>query len=83
MPQRISKMNLDDVAIQAANRTTETGAVTGVVGWAAQVNWIGWAGFLVAVVGLLANLYYQRRRDRREQAESEARMAALRERRKL
>ncbi len=80
MPQRIYKMKLDDAAIVAANRTTETGAVTGVVGWAAQVNWIGWAGFLVAVLGLLANLYYQRRRDRREQAESEARLAALKER---
>ncbi|WFC66335.1 holin [Achromobacter denitrificans] len=80
MPQRIKGMKLDDAAILAANRTTEAGAVTGVVGWAAQVNWIGWAGVLVAVVGLLANLYYQRRRDRREQAESEARMAALRER---
>ncbi|MGS1006279.1 MULTISPECIES: holin [Achromobacter] len=73
-------MNLDDVAIRAASRTTDAGAITGVVGWAAQVNWIGWAGVLVAVVGLFANLYYQRRRDRREQAESEARMAALRER---
>lgn len=80
MPQRIKRMNLDDAAIRAASRTTDAGAVTGVVGWAAQVNWIGWAGVLVAVVGLLANLYYQRRRDRREQAESEARMAALRER---
>lgn len=80
MPQRIKRMNLDDAAILAANRTTETGALTGVVGWAAQVNWIGWAGVLVAVVGFLANLYYQRRRDRREQVESEARMAALRER---
>ncbi|ADP15418.1 holin [Achromobacter sp. K91] len=80
MPQRIKRMNLDDVAIRAASRTTDAGAITGVVGWAAQVNWIGWAGVLVAVVGLFANLYYQRRRDRREQAESEARMAALRER---
>ncbi|WP_454694038.1 holin [Achromobacter aegrifaciens] len=70
MSQRIIKMKLDGAAILAANRTTEAGAVTGVVGWAAQVNWIGWAGVLVAVVGLLANLYYQRRRDRREQAES-------------
>ncbi len=80
MPQSIKRMNLDDVAIRAASRTTDAGAITGVVGWAAQVNWIGWAGVLVAVVGLFANLYYQRRRDRREQAESEARMAALRER---
>lgn len=80
MPQRIREMKLDDAAIYTANRTTDVGAVTGVVGWAAQVNWIGWLGVLVAVIGLLANLYYQRRRDRREQAESDARMAALKER---
>lgn len=83
MPQRIKQMKLDDAAIYTANRTTEAGAVSGVVGWAAQVNWIGWLGFLVAVIGLLANLYYQRRRDRREQTESEARMAALREKCKV
>lgn len=79
MPRRILKMRVEDVAIQAANRTTEAGAVTGVVGWLASVNWIGWAGVLIALIGMLANLYYQRRRDRREQAEAEARIKALRE----
>lgn len=73
-------MRLDDTAIQVANRTTEAGAVAGVVGWAAQVNWIGWAGVFIAVLGLAANLYYQRKRDKREQSESEARLRALRDR---
>lgn len=47
----------------------------------AAVNWIGWAGVFIALLGLFANLYYQRRRDRREQAESEARLEALRRQR--
>ncbi len=80
MPQRIPKMKLDDVAISIANRTTEAGALTGVVGWLSQINWIGWAGVLIAACGLVANLIYQRRRDRREKALHAARMAALRER---
>lgn len=80
MPLRIIRMKMDDAAILAATRTTEVGGVAGVVGWAAQINWIGWAGFLVAVIGLLVNLHYQRRKDKREQIESEARMQALRDR---
>jgi len=68
MPQRNPQMKFDDAAITAANRTAEAGAVTGVVGWAASVNWIGWTGVLIALLGALANVYYQRRRDRRERA---------------
>lgn len=71
---------IDDAAITTATRTAETGAGVGLLGWATQVNWIGWLGVMIAAVGLLANLYYQRRRDRRERAEHEARMAAIRER---
>ncbi|MEQ4616714.1 MAG: holin [Corticimicrobacter sp.] len=80
MPRRVMKMRVEDVAIQAANRTTEAGAVTGFVGWLASVNWIGWAGVLIALGGLLANLYYQRRRDRRERTEHEARMRVIEQR---
>lgn len=74
-------MKVEDTAVFFSNRTTEAGAITGVVGWMASVNWIGWAGVFIALLGLFANLYYQRRRDRREQAESEARLEALRRQR--
>lgn len=80
MPQRTIRMKLDDAAITAANRATEAGAATGVLGWATQVNWIGWAGVLIALGGLFANLFYQRRRDRRERTEHEARMEAIKSR---
>lgn len=85
MGQRIRAMRLNDVAVEAAaistaNKTMVGGAVTGAVGWLSQVNWVGAVGALVAVVGLAANIYFQIRRDRRESAESQARIAALRER---
>ncbi|MEJ2922101.1 holin, partial [Bordetella avium] len=76
--QRKEKMKLEDAAITAANRATEAGAATGVLGWATQVNWIGWAGVVIALGGLFANLFYQRRRDRREKTEHEARMESIR-----
>ncbi|MDZ4057126.1 MAG: holin [Polynucleobacter sp.] len=74
-------MKVEDTAVFFSNRTTEAGAITGVVGWMASVNWIGWAGVFIALLGLFANLYYQRRRDRREQAESEARLESMRRQR--
>lgn len=73
-------MQVENTAVFAANRTTEAGAVTGVVGWLASVNWIGWFGVMIALGGFAANIYFQRKRDKREQAESEARLAALRDR---
>ncbi|MCT2416139.1 hypothetical protein MNU23_31155 [Pseudomonas aeruginosa] len=39
---------------------------------------MGLIGVLVAVIGLLANIYFQVRRDRRESAESAARIEAIR-----
>lgn len=36
-------------------------------------------GFLITLIGLAANIYFQHRRDKREAAESLARIAALRE----
>lgn len=78
-------MRFDEIAVEAAgisiaNKTMAGGAATGLIGWLSQVNWIGVIGAGVAVVGLAANIYFQVRRDRRESAESNARIAALRER---
>ena len=67
------------VGASIANKGMAVGAVTGAVGWLSQVNWIGIAGVAVAVLGLLINLYFQVRKDRREHAESIERIKALRE----
>ena len=68
---------IEVVGASMANKTTVAGAVTGAVGWLAQINWVGLIGVLVAVLGLAANIYFQIRRDRREAAESAARIAAI------
>lgn len=78
-------MRFDEVAIEAAgitvaNKSMGVGAATGLLGFFASVNWLGLTGVLVGLVGLMANIYFQIRRDRRESAESRARMDALKER---
>ena len=55
------------------------GASTGLVGWLSQVNWIGFIGVALAALGFLVNTYFQIRKDRRESAESQARIQALRD----
>lgn len=67
------------VGASVANKGMAVGAVVGTAGWLSQVNWIGIAGVVVAVVGLLVSTYFQVRRDRRENAESQARIQALRD----
>lgn len=69
-----------EVGIAASNKATVAGAGVSVVGWAAQVNWIGICGVVIAAMGFAVSFYFQRRRDRREARESEARIAALRDR---
>ncbi|MGB6105631.1 MAG: holin [Pusillimonas sp.] len=78
-------MRFDEVAVEAAgitiaNKSMGVGAATGLLGFVASVNWLGVIGAFVAIVGLSVNIYFQVRRDRRESAESRARMEALKER---
>lgn len=68
---------IDVVGASVASKVTQGGAVAGLVGWLASINWVGLIGLLVAVLGLLANVYFQMRRDRREAAESAARIEAI------
>lgn len=71
---------IEAAGISAANKTMALGAGFGATGWAAQVNWLGLIGVFVAVVGLLANLYFQHRRDKREKEMHQAKLAALKDR---
>lgn len=85
MPQRNATMRIQDVVtdvagISLANKTMAGGAGVSVLGLLSQVNWLGLIGALAAVIGLAANIYFQVRRDRRESAESQARIEALRDR---
>jgi Trk-type K+ transport system membrane component len=71
---------VEAVGISVANKGLIAGGATGLFGWLSQVNWIGFAGVAVAVLGLLISTYFQIRKDRREAAESAARLEALKER---
>lgn len=68
------------VGASVASKGMLTGGAVGLVGFFSQVNWIGVSGVVIAVLGLLTNLYFQVRKDRREAIESAARNEELRER---
>lgn len=70
---------VEAVGASVASKGMMVGAATGVAGWLSQVNWIGITGVGIAVLGFLVNTYFQIRRDRREDAESAARIQALRD----
>ena len=80
MAQQVNESVVDAVAVSITNKGMLGGAIAGLYGWLAQVNWIGLGGVLIALAGLAANVYFQHKRDRREAAESAARIAALRAR---
>jgi len=78
MPQRITKMSFDDVAIMSlAHKTTWGGGLTAVAASMAQWNWAAVVATTVALGGFFVNWYYRHRKDQREAAESAARIAAL------
>ena len=79
MSQPSPKGIVEVVGASIANKGMAVGAATGMVGWLSQVNWLGVSGLVVAVIGLLVSTYFQIRRDRREHAESIARIEALRD----
>jgi len=68
------------VGASVASKGMLTGGAVGLVGFFSQVNWIGVSGVVIAVLGLLTNLYFQVRKDRRESIESAARIESLKER---
>lgn len=55
-----------------------SGAFAAASSWIAGVNWVTVSGALVAVGGLVVNVYFNYRRDQREQRELEARLDAIR-----
>lgn len=72
--QRFIENIPDASAISVATKTTLSGGAAGLYSWISGVNWVGAISILVAVIGLGANLYFQRRRDKREQEEHRVRL---------
>lgn len=76
-------MNKTDATIEAAlaaagQKATVTGASITGVGWVFTNEFLGLAGLLVAVFGLLVNIYFKRKEDQRQEREHVAAMAAIR-----
>jgi hypothetical protein len=63
---------IEAVIVPAANKGMLAGGAVGLYGWLSQINWIGISGVVIALLGLLINLYFQLRRDRRETEEKAA-----------
>lgn len=78
MTQHFQDGALETVGAAVATKVTQGGAAAGFLGWVVQVNWIGLTGVLIALAGLAANLYFQHRRDKREEQESKERISSLR-----
>ncbi|MBA6090044.1 holin [Pseudomonas monteilii] len=70
---------VEAVGASVASKGLWAGGAAGFLGWLSQVNWIGFIGVALAALGFLVNTYFQIRKDRRESAESAARIEALRE----
>lgn len=61
------------VGASIASKVTQSSAVVGTVGFLADINWIGLSGVAIAILGLLANLYFQARREKLEAVERQSR----------
>jgi len=68
---------VEAVGASVATKGMWTGAGAGFLGFLAQANWIGIMGVVLALLGFLVNTWFQIRKDRREAAESQARIEAL------
>lgn len=72
-----NEVMIESTAVSIGSKTTGGGALVGLVGFIAQINWIGVMGVIIALGGLAVNVYFSIRRDRRESRESEARIRAI------
>lgn len=57
----------DSSAISTAQITTAGSAAVGFLSWLGSINWVGLISVLVAVAGLIANVYFSYRKHKREE----------------
>lgn len=77
MKGRSMNQHVESVLAALGLKPVFGGAGVSFLGWLFSSAGAAWCGALIAMVGLLANLYYSSRKDKREQAEHEARMARV------
>lgn len=74
MPQR-KGMNIrdyvnqipDSAAVSLSSSTTIGAGAVGFLSWVGSINWVGLISVLVAVAGLIANVYFSYRKHKREE----------------
>lgn len=66
---------IDATVLAVSNKATVFGGGTSLLGFVASMNWLGILGFLIALTGLLVSWYYSSKKNAREEAEHQARMA--------
>jgi len=70
----------DALAIKTSSATVYGASASSILATMAGWNWTAIITCSVAVFGLVAQIYFMARRDRRERREHEERLAALKER---
>ncbi len=70
---------VDTALVAIGNKATQAGAGTSLVSWILSSNFGVWVGILIGVAGFLMQLYFNQRRDKREQSEYEMRMSRAKE----
>ena len=58
-----------EVAAGAATKATYAGGGASVLGVLASIDWLAFAGLLIALAGFSVNVYYQHKRNKREEIE--------------
>ena len=61
------------VATTVGSKATYAGGTATLVGWAASVDWLAVTGVLIALAGFALNAYFQIKRNKREEIESNLR----------
>lgn len=57
----------DSAAVSLSSSTTIGAGAVGFLSWVGSINWVGLISVLVAVAGLIANVYFSYRKHKREE----------------
>ncbi len=77
-----TQQSIDATIAAAAGKTTQLGASTTVVGWALSSEMGILSGIVIGVAGLVVQLVFKIREDRRREAEHQRRMRDMEERKR-
>lgn len=63
-----------EMAAGVSAKTTYFGGGASIFGMIASIDWLALAGFFIALFGFLLNVYFQIKKNKREEKESDLRM---------